>query len=211
MKKIITSLAVASAVLMAGGPIKPIEGPSITPIEETCTAFVPSGYVGISAIWGEFGLASVQPVGQGGINIDEDNIGIGLQAGYDIFGQDNWILGVEARYGFVSLDTYDASYIAAYLKPQYKIDDLGVYGLIGYGRTDYSVSGDFYGGTLTYDTSADDFTYGAGITYDVADNVEVFVDYIMLPDFQAGNADTVDSDVVTLGVNYRFGSGKQPK
>ena len=199
MKKIVASIALASTMLMAGGSIAPI-------VEaEPCPEFTPSGYIGVSGTYSEFTykyFPSIQPVE---VTYDDDTIGFQGQIGYDIFGQDNWVFGVEARAGYATVDAFDATYIAAYVKPQYNFDGgFGIYGLLGYGQTTFTVSDYLPSGVkLSATDDTDDFTYGAGIRYFVNEKLEVFGDYVVLPDYEVGY-DKVDSDIVSIGLNYHF-------
>ncbi len=80
---------------------------------------------------------------------------------------------------------------------------MGIYGLVGYGVTDISVSRPISGGTLTYDVDVDDFTYGAGIRYTYSTEIDIVADYVVLPNFQEGNTN-IDADLLTIGINYNF-------
>ncbi len=196
MKKILTTLV----ALMAAGTMA-IAGGSVAPIieAEPCPEFQPQAYVGLAGVWGE---ASYDIAGLEVYN--NDNIGFQGQLGYDIFGQNGWVLGVEARAGYVDVDLFDATYIAAYVKPQYNFEKFGIYGLIGYGQTTFSATADINENwSVTVEDTTDDFTYGAGVKYAFNENFDVFLDYVVLPDYEVG-VDKIDSDVVALGVNYKF-------
>jgi len=173
MKKIILALLI-SVGLYAGGNYYP------------CDKFQPYGYIGGGAIYAEF-------------NKESDNLGFQGQAGYMLFGEDNFSFGVEGRIGYASVDILDATYYSGFAKVEYDKDKFGVYGLLGYGTADYSIKYDY----LSISDSTSDFTWGAGLKYDLK-NFSIFIDYTVLPDYEVGT-DTIDSDIVTLGVNYKFG------
>ena len=90
--------------------------------------------------------------------------GVLIRAGWDI----NQYVGVEARYAKASLekDFSTTTHYGLFLKPQYHLtDQMNVYGLAGYGRTE--VEGCAYNnGTLR----ADGFSYGIGLEYDFSDD-----------------------------------------
>jgi opacity protein-like surface antigen len=193
MKKILIAALAAGTMAFAGGSIAPI-------IEaEPCPEFTPQVYVGGAINWGEFSY-NVYDVEV----FNDDNFGIQGQIGYDVFGQGNWVLGVEARAGYIDVDTFDASYIAAYVKPQYNFDKFGVYGLVGYGQTTYSASADLNDNwSIKVEDTTDDFTWGAGIKYMFTDTIDIDLSYVVLPDYEIG-VDDVDSDIIALGVNYKI-------
>ena len=198
-KKIMAGITLASAILFAGGQVAPIIE------EDPCPEFVQGGYIGVSGTYSEFTykyFPSIQPVE---VTYEDENIGFQGQIGYDIFGQDGWVFGVEARAGYASVDAFDVTYIAAYTKPQYNFEGgFGIYGLIGYGQSTFTVSDYLPSGVkLSVTDDTDDFTWGAGIKYVINDKLEVFGDYVVLPDYEVGY-DKVDSDIVSIGVNYRW-------
>jgi opacity protein-like surface antigen len=200
MKKILMSLAAISTITFAGGNIS-----AVAPIVEAepCPEFTPQAYIGIAGTYSEFSYTFL-PTAET-IDDVEDTIGFQGQIGYDIFGQNGWVLGVEARAGYAEVDAFDATYLAAYLKPQYNFDKFGIYGLLGYGQTTFSASADIAPyTTLTIEDTTDDFTWGAGLKYSFNETFDVFVDYVALPDWELGNTDEIDSDIVSLGVNYKF-------
>ena len=140
---------------------------------------------------------------------DKEVMGNGMSAlvGYNF--HEN--VAVEGRYttslGDVNVKTWntdidqswDMSNIALYLKPQYKMGMVNIYGLVGYGQT-----------TLDDGTSysVDGFQYGGGLSADVHENVEIFVDYRRLYDDADFDGFAVGQDVAanswSLGANYKF-------
>ena len=198
VRKIITG-ALLSASLVAGGTISAQTAPIYEP-EATlpCDDFVSYGFVGIAGVWGEYTETFFDD------EVIEDNIGGQVQLGYMLFGQDGWEFGVEGRYGYISLDYLDASYLNAYARVEKDFDKFGVYGLLGYGQVDYSASFPLGFVDVTIDDTASDFTWGAGVKYGFNQDWDVFIDYTRMPDFELGTADSIDSDVVALGVNYKW-------
>ncbi len=188
---------------IAGGNISaapvPIEEPKIK-----------NFYVGAGVAFNEITL---QERADKFIKPDLTESGFGIQAdlGYSVCGANGWFLNVEGRLGVANTDIIDSTWYAAYLKPVYMFsgegrfkEGFGIYGLLGYGAIDlsYSTVGP-YGGTITYAKTVDDFTYGAGILYGFSETIEVFADYVVLPEL-ANLPENIDEDVLVVGVNYRF-------
>lgn len=48
------------------------------------------------------------------------------------------------------------------------------------------------------------FTYGLGLNYKVTTNVNLFVDYQILPNWQTFSINSEDWDSVNIGINYKF-------
>jgi opacity protein-like surface antigen len=138
-----------------------------------------------------------------------------LQLGYKY----NAYIGIEARYtqsvGDVEYDKGNTSLtnisdyattssnMAIYLKPQYALGDFSLYGLLGYGMIEYT---DLPKGTKDREESS--FQWGLGLDYLIVDDVSLFADYSRIYDGvgfdgHIPNSD-VYSDVVTVGVSYRF-------
>ncbi len=196
MKKFFLAVLAATVTIMAGASIAPIEP---KPIPEPCVEFVPSTYIGISGNFGAVDLSNINT-----LVLSEDNVGLQGQIGYNWFGTEYARLAVEARLGGISFDSLDVTYLTGYLKPEILVNKaLGIYGLVGYGVTDISVSRPISGGTLTYDVDVDDFTYGAGIRYTYSTEIDIVADYVVLPNFQEGNTN-IDADLLTIGINYNF-------
>jgi opacity protein-like surface antigen len=140
---------------------------------------------------------------------DEEHMGSGVSVavGYNF----NPYLGVEARYtttlGDLAYKTWDVdedrdadmSNIGIYLKPQFNMGTVGVYGLIGYGQTTFDNGTEY---------SVDGVQYGAGLSVDATENVQLFVDYRRLYDDVDFDGLSVDTDVAanswSLGANYKF-------
>jgi len=84
------------------------------------------------------------------------------------------------------------SHLGLFLKPSYPIGDVSLYGLAGWAETKTS-------GFLR-ETDARGFAWGAGVDYNIAQNISLFLDYERL--FQ--KSDSPDLDAVSLGANYKF-------
>lgn len=199
MKKILISLVTASAVLVAGGDITPVEPVVETPVIVEQSPF----YLGLG-------------VGQAKVNNDYSSeeftsTTLMLQAGY----QFNDYVALEGRYTFGFNTDYDPgntnslssayegdmSNWGIYVKPMYPIGDFTLYALLGYGGVmlDDLVTGDAYEAG---------FQWGLGAGYALNENYTIFVDYVSLYDDTGfdyrAKLDDIDSDTWTFGVSYRF-------
>ncbi len=142
-----------------------------------------------------------------------------LQAGYKI----NDYLALEGRYTHhvgdveydhgtdhrvnesVDIDDYptDFTNIALYFKPSYSYEKVTAYALLGYGEVE--LTNIPLGGV---DRAEAGFQWGIGLTYEVNENLSLFVDYVTLYDdkgfnYRATNSD-IKVDALTVGVSYRF-------
>ena len=113
--------------------------------------------------------------------LDSSADSILLLAGYDF----NELIGVEGRYyinnsslayyyylGNTLLeDTYEAESLAIYLKPQYSLDAITVYALIGMSANDYTAT------NLLGSDRDTLFSWGAGAKFNVTQSLGLFVDY----------------------------------
>jgi len=195
LKKITMALVAATTMAMAGGNIAPVE----VEVEQALTGF----YVG-----GAYS-ATANDITLGGVNgfdlgTDATHNGFTGIAGYNI----NEYVAVEGRYTWMATETYalasdlDGNTWGVYVKPQYGFGDAKIYGLLGYGQTTVS------GSALDVLDNEGSFQYGVGAAYSVTRNVEVFGDWIRAYDDstavnELANA-SVESDVFTFGVNYKF-------
>ncbi|HEY9189360.1 MAG TPA: porin [Sulfurovum sp.] len=210
MKKFNLSLAAFLAMgtfAMAGGDIAPVEPVIETPVavEEPSTG---AFYVGLGYSYMNMNIdgytytytpftgtvnAVPAPVSVSVPEEDHDGDAVLLLAGYNF----NEYVGVEARYaGFT--DCLENAGI--YVKPQYPIGAVTVYGLLGYGETSYDNG--------TVDLSEDGFQWGIGADYAINEKVAVFVDYTNLYDDSGfdGHLTGVDHmvDSINVGVTYTF-------
>ena len=196
MKKFNLSLVAVLAMstfAVAGGDIAPVEEPVVVVPEvvESTGGF----YLG-----GAYGYGDME-FSETGYSHNENFDSFMLQAGYKF----NPYIAVEGRYWLTSEDSWDdwnedfsADSWGIYVKPMYPVtNELDVYALLGYGDTDPEIGGQ----GPDYDT--DGFQWGLGASYDVTDNVAVFVDYVSLyDDTNVGEDLTIDT--VNFGVTYNF-------
>lgn len=154
-------------------------GGDIAPAMEPIVVVEPAdknAYVGISTIVGV---------------TDPDNINwfgyttLGVQAGYTVLRSGNWETAVEARYNTDTANFFDTYNYGAYVKPGYNFGNAQVYGLVGYQDGHTNGFTDFEG----------ELGYGGGVLTTIYD-LEVFADYLY--------GDKTQSEVVTVGLNYRF-------
>ena len=113
--------------------------------------------------------------------LDSSTDSILLLAGYDF----NEYIGVEGRYyinnsslaydyylgGTLLEDAYEAESLAIYLKPQYNLDFITIYALIGMSANDYTAT------NLLGSDSDTLFSWGAGAKFNVTQSFGLFVDY----------------------------------
>jgi len=210
MKKITLSmiaLATIGTSLMAGGDI--IGEDTTVVIEEVKNDS--SYYIG-----GAFSFANIDATrtfDNGNIIItNEADLGnynaIMLQAGYNF----NKYIALEGRYWFGLGQTFsdyngdsfdlDIHTWGIYVKPQYPItDNIKVYGLLGYANSGED-------GAAIYNTGLDGLSWGLGGSYEVAENIEVFIDYVdMYNDeerYGVNNKDDIDINSWNFGVSYKF-------
>jgi len=175
----------ASITLYAGGDIAPVEPAVEVPVVQNTKDF----YVGGSIIAGE------------SITSDKfktfETTGVGIDAGYVFYRNGDFSAAVEGRYNtlFSSIDDFGDVYtIAGFLKPQYNVCDVGVYGLFGYSNVDNGKD------------EADGFAYGIGASYALNEDFDVFADYVVndnsdLDGLQDGD---FNKEIVSVGVNYKF-------
>ena len=213
MKKIIMSLAAITAMsstVTAGGPVAPVEA-----IVVPWTGFYVGGALTANQTYldGEMDWFSTS------VN-NKTSYGLQGDLGYTFFNNGDIALSAEGRFGgsFGGDDFVETSYWGIYAKPEVIFDNVSVYGLLGYGELDYTKSGDLYNGspvTYAYTTSTDGFSWGIGASYGITENVSAFIDYTALPELNVIGLDSVDggvivndqyvyTDVISVGVNYRF-------
>ncbi len=97
----------------------------------------------------------------------------------------------------------DFTNMGLYAKVIYPMDNISIYGLMGYGEvglTNIPID--------DVDRAESGFQWGGGIAYMIGDSFEVFVDYLFLYsgqgfDYLALQADQ-DATLITLGLSYKF-------
>jgi len=197
--KLLTTTATALLILTnfsyAGGDITPQEPMVNIPEVMEAPANDGSFYVGLGY--------SYMQMDDDTFNTETTGNAITALAGYTFLPY----LAVEGRYsatlGDLSVDdvdrSWDMSNVALYLKPQYAMNQVTLYGLLGYGQV-----------TLDNGTSHSEsgFQWGLGASFAATDELDLFVDYTKLYDddgfdsFAANNDISLDS--ITIGINYNF-------
>jgi len=121
----------------------------------------------------------------------------------------NEYIAIEGRY-MVSIakeHIVDRKSWGIYVKPQYSVtEEFKVYGLLGLGGFDATGTNNF-GDTI--DTDDISLQWGLGVSYEVHEDISIFVDYVQI----ASDVDTttfvtqdvdISSDAFTIGVSYHF-------
>jgi opacity protein-like surface antigen len=191
------TLLLSSTLAMAGGDLTSVEPAiEIPEVQVEATKF----YVGLGYSCMQMGLDTPD------LEV-KSMLSLSATAGYNF----NEYLAIEGRYT-MNLDDlsvknwntdvdrdWDMSNIALYLKPQYTMNNVSIYGLIGYGQT-----------TLDDGTSYSEagFQYGLGLSTNVTETVSLYVDYRRLYDDSDFDGSAVGRDVAvnsfTVGANYNF-------
>lgn len=175
---------------LAGGDIAPVEAPCAI-----AEPVVKDFYVGVN---GQALTRTVDTTYLGGVNFDDTGYGIGAQAGWVFFRTGGFSTALEGRYTY-SWDNGllgDTGVLSGYLKPAYNFGPASAYALIGYSSVDVQTIG-----------TSDGFAWGLGLSTDLTDTFEAFVDFTTNPDFNDGTYLAVtnfDHKVITLGLNYKF-------
>ena len=179
MKKIVLSVwavAAMSSLGFAGGDFAPVEPVIETPMVEESTG---SFYAGLG-----YSYMNLDPDN----NSEADGDAVLLLAGYNF----NQYIGVEGRYSGLT-DCLENT--AIYLKPMYPMGGITLYGLLGYGQVDYD-----HGVSL----SESGFQWGLGASYEVVENIGVFVDYTNLYDDTGFDGALPNQDVLADSINVGF-------
>jgi len=198
----LVTVMLCSNVAFAGKNTEKVLEPSIiipNLVDETTSGFYLG--LGVSAVSTHESNLNFFSVTDG-----QDRTGdISFSAGYDW----NEYIAIEGRY-MVSVakeDIVDRTSWGIYVKPQYSVtEDLKLYGLLGVGGFDASGTNHF-GHTI----DADDISlqWGLGVSYEVYENVSIFVDYVQVASdvdataFVTQDVD-VSSDAITIGATYHF-------
>lgn len=179
MKKFNLSLVAfltMSAFATAGGDIAPVEPVVETPMVEESTG---SFYAGLG-----YSYMKMDP--DNSMEVDGD--AVLLLAGYNF----NQYVGVEGRYSGLT-DCLENT--AIYLKPMYPMGGITLYGLLGYGQVDYD------GGQSLSESG---FQWGLGASYEVVENIGVFIDYTNLYDDTGFDGALPNQDVLADSINVGF-------
>lgn len=202
-KKLFVVLVATMAMAVAGETIPPVSEP--VKISQT-----KNFYIGVSAVgnqeFKEGDRSWTDDSSYLGYDYGVSN-GVGVQAGW-VFGQDaNYGAKVafEGRYASINGNAVESTY-SLFLKPSYDVAFVTVYGLAGHTTLDMS-DGEKVSG----------FAYGAGLSTEITDSLEIFVDYVVNPDYTVHYAYPreedepyvseywkVKNDAITIGINFKF-------
>ncbi len=200
VKQSIVAILLSSVYSFAGGDVAPIEEPVIdipVVVEPELTGF----YAGVGYSCLQMGL-DVPYLDMRAMTAAS------VTAGYNF----NEYVAIEGRYtasiGDITVKTVnsetdtsalDLANIGLYVKPQYNINNFGIYALLGYGQFTLNEESSF---------AEASFQYGAGINAMVSTNIGLFIDYRRLYDNTAFDTFDLDREVMansyTVGVNYNF-------
>lgn len=175
MKKIVLSAVLAASFAVAGGDIAPVE-PAITVPE---VAVAPTSMVGNFYVGAAYSYLDRDFTEDGITESDSTDAGT-LLAGYKF----NDYIALEGRY---TDDFNDFSNWGVYAKPMYPVGPVSIYGLLGYGQSDFG------------DAKDDGFQWGGGLAYALTQNIGLFADYVQMVDEK--NYDNTGTDVELYGIN----------
>jgi len=215
MKKIalsLVSMVALSNFAMAGGDISPVVAP-VAEVQSKNVVYVGVGYSAMNmdidhgTYFSDNFTHGAYPLDQTATDIDAN--AFMLLAGYKY----NQYIGLEYRYtrsfGDLEVDSESGSYdvsgelsnSAIYLKPSYTYENLNLYGLLGYGRVLLSLD-------TPSDYSESGLQWGLGASYNINEEVSVFVDYTNLYDGEEFDGlypmQDVTVDSINIGVIYSF-------
>jgi opacity protein-like surface antigen len=145
--------------------------------------------------------------------------GVTLQLGYQVYPY----LAIEGRYTrgignldynhgnalTTNIDDYPADFsnVGIYIKPMYAIEKFNIYALLGYGQVELT-NIPLGGEGISADRTENGFQWGLGASYDVWNEVSVFVDYVRFYDNDGFDGRATEANIVsdtwTLGVTYKF-------
>ncbi|MCF6243463.1 MAG: porin family protein [Sulfurovum sp.] len=213
MKKLqlslLTAMALTSLSFAGGGVEKAIEPAVVIPAIADTDTSVSGFYVGIGA--------SVSSTREGDVTFFDEEVGqdrtfdASVLAGYEI----NEYVAIEGRYQMSvseedTIDSNSKKSWGIFVKPQYYVtSDFKVYGLLGYGGFNLSLTNKTGGKSTVVDLESTGLQWGLGLSYEVYENISIYVDYlnlvrdIRMPTFINKNVD-VSSDTITIGISYRF-------
>lgn len=197
----------STVTLTAGKNVAPVESP-VAPVVSPSPF-----YIGVGVTMASIGREPCACLESK--SLDDHRYGGILRVGMDF----NQYIGVEAR----ALKTFEndvfseTTHYGIYLKPQYHImNQLNVYGLIGYGKTKVD-----YAGCDLSDIDVSGISYGIGFEYDLTDDAEaagydrgfdgqgdqetswgIWADYVRVAKDE-GVAKTT-ADIFSIGLTYDF-------
>ncbi len=193
MKKLLFSSFLTATILCAGGKgVVPPQSP-IEPIERLQTH---SYYAGIGFVRGDY-RGCIFP----GCKYEDVTFGVVARAGYEW----NEYIGLEARMlgTFWGADPFGGQKIAhggLFAKPMYPLmEDVGIYGLFGYGRIKTTTGGN--GNLKTVDEGG--FSAGIGVEYDLFSREDIWGVFIDYQRFLLAT-DMPELDAISIGFTYEF-------
>jgi len=201
MKKIIISTFAVTLLISSANAGKNVVPAPVEPIPVPVAA-VPLGLtlgLGLSYSHGECQCNSSVKCSDGTscARLHKNTVyGMNLKADYMY----NSYIGAEAKYIYAPYKGFDMKHYGLYLKPTYPIsDNLDIYALLGYGKTECQISNDTYKG----------FGWGVGAEYTLnkkvsgkKDGVGMYVEYLR-PLKKTGNK-KITVDMVNAGISYSF-------
>ena len=209
MKRIVLSVAVISSLAFAGGGFKDVE-PAVEPVvavpiivEEVSPFYVGLGLSAVSTRDGDLSFFDAEA--------GQDRTGdILLMAGYEF----NPYVAVEGRYmtSVFDEDVLTRDSWGIYVKPQYPVnEEFTLYALLGYGGlTVESKNNNDPRPIFRNDVDDTGFQWGLGGSYDMTENIAIFVDYVSIATDMDADVffgilgEEVSSDAFTLGATYNF-------
>jgi len=181
-------------VVKADVPPLPVPEKPIKPME---TAVPPLGiYIGGGYTYAH-GECHCNPVVNGQKASTSDTHGINLKAGYDFFEY----AGVEAKYLYTPWGDTDKTmkHYGIYFKPMYPVsDNIDVYGLLGYGKTECE----------TLNNSFKGFSWGLGAEYTLdakkgkKSGLGIYAEY--LQPLRKSGSENIKTHTGSVGLAYHF-------
>lgn len=148
---------------------------------------------------GAFTQASTQTISK------EMMADVTLKYGYALFNS----LDLEARgsfYAFGGTKLYHPSSLGLFLKPNYDItSQTNIYTLLGYSHNTLSKQDTT---NINAVTIQDDFSYGAGVEYNIFSDIFGYMDYVKYIDKSTTKPEgkySIKINSLSLGINYKFG------
>ena len=199
-------MAIGTTGLVAGGDLAPVAPVMEVEVVAPWTGFYVGGAVSANQTYldGEadwFGTSYV----------NKTAYGLQGDAGYTFYNNGTFLISAEGRIGgsFAGDDYVETSYWGVYAKPEVAFGAFGAYGLFGYGGVDMTDTENAElvdGRAVEYAVTVNEngFSYGFGGSYAINDTVSVFADYVVLPQFDLLFDRSIENDVISAGVNYRF-------
>jgi len=200
MNKIIMMIVLLVVSIQAGKNVKPAVS-DVLPVSFASPFYIGAG---LSYSW-----VSRDCPCAGAIRLKDSRFGPILRLGWDY----NDYLGIEVRGIYTGANSVFSAvkHYGLYLKPQYSItDDINLYGLIGYGKSEV----DYTNGIKSSVTDYTGFNYGIGIEYDIFNEKDnngtiitespwsIWADYQNL--MSGEGLFNTDANILHTGIRYTF-------